>query len=202
MRMTETLEQRAVSRSTDEIGRAILYLRALRGLSRADSYHAVDFVRLAYWALYDQLFAHVIRVLGPREQAGFWFLVKKHKNACAEFCTRANVSLDHVTAIEKKLSHIRNKALFHLDRAGVLDPSRIWEEADLTFGELERAMNASFSLLCFLFEELRGAPYTLPDYDGSDATALAEYTYRTKLPTTGYTPHLSPATTATAVSTK
>ena len=84
--MTDTLEQRAVS-CADEMGRALLYLRAIRGFSRANSYHSVDVIRLAYWALYDQMFSHVIKVLG-REEAGFWFLVDKHETQCVRLCAQ------------------------------------------------------------------------------------------------------------------
>jgi hypothetical protein len=63
--MSETLEQRAVARCTDEIARAVLYQRAWRGISKARTYHGVDFIFLAHLAFYDQMFAHAIKVLHP-----------------------------------------------------------------------------------------------------------------------------------------
>ena len=56
----------AVVRCLDELGRAILFKRALRGLHRAETYHSIDFVRLSALALYDQMFSHAIKVLHPR----------------------------------------------------------------------------------------------------------------------------------------
>jgi hypothetical protein len=66
--VAETLEQRAVARCTDEIARASMYLCALRGLDRANSYNCIDFVQLASWAMYDQMIGHACKVLLCRER--------------------------------------------------------------------------------------------------------------------------------------
>lgn len=197
----ERLEQRSVARCTDEMARAILYLRALRGLAAADSDHGVDFIRLSYWAIYDQLFSHVIKVLDRREHAGFWFLVRSYPKLCDTLCERASLSLTDVTTIEKKLQHIRDKTHFHLDKRGVLSPATIWKEADLTYGELEKAMDTSFRLLSLLFEELMGKAYCLPEYDGSDATVLANFASTQELRPIKALPSLSQANAATLPST-
>jgi hypothetical protein len=197
----ETLEQRSVARCTDEMARAILYFRALRGLAAADSDHGIDFIRLSYWAIYDQLFSHVIKVLDRREQAGFWFLVQSYPDLCDKLCESANLSLTDVTAIEKKLQHIRDKTHFHLDKRGVLSPATIWKEADLAYGALENAMDTSFELLSLLFKELTGKAYHLPEYDGSDATVLAKFTCAREFRSTGTLPPLRQANAATLPST-
>jgi hypothetical protein len=90
----ETLEQRSVARCCDEMGRAILFLRALRGVVKGETAHGIDFIRLAMFALEDQMHAHIIKVLDGREQAGFWYLYKKHEKAC----------FDDITSIEKNSS--------------------------------------------------------------------------------------------------
>jgi hypothetical protein len=54
-------------------------------------------------------------------------------------------------------------------------------------------MEASFQLLCFLVERLRGVPNDLPEYDGSDATIIAEHAYRRRLPAVGGSIALCPA---------
>ena len=113
---------------------------------------------------------------------------------------RANnsVSLDDVRAIEKKLKHIRDKTHFHLDKQGVLDPTKIWQQAALSYGELEKAMNTSFLLLSLLYKELRGLDYELPEYDGSDATYIAADSLREcqNTPMAGPPPRCSRHTTA------
>jgi hypothetical protein len=63
-------------------------------------------------------------------------------------------------------------------------------------------MQASFQLLCFLVERLRGVPNDLPEYDRSDATIIAEHAYRRRLPAVGCLLALCPAIKATAPSTE
>jgi hypothetical protein len=172
--MTETLEQRAVVRCADEMGRSLLYLRAIRGLVDAETYHAIDFIRLAYWALYDQMLTHVIRVLDDREEAGFWFLTKGNAATVEALCSEHGLSLAPVEVVQHKLKKIRDKTHLHLDKQGVLDPKQVWRAADLSYGELESAMETAFRLLALLHQKLRGAVYELPEYDGADATALAK----------------------------
>jgi hypothetical protein len=171
----ETLEQRSVARCCDEMGRAILFLRALRGVVKGETAHGIDFMRLAMFALEDQMIAHMIKVLDGREQAGFWYLYKKHEKACFEFAAQQYIALEDITTIVKKLQHVRDKTHFHLDRRGVRDPRTIWKEADISFDALDRAMTASFAILCFLHEKLRGEQFSMPEYDGSDAAPIAKF---------------------------
>lgn len=49
--------QRALERNLHKLGRAILERKALVGMERAKSYHAVDFFRLAYDALFNDMIA-------------------------------------------------------------------------------------------------------------------------------------------------
>jgi hypothetical protein len=164
------LETRAIERCLDELARAILYKRALHGLYRAKTYHGIDFVRLCSLALYDQLFAHAIKVLHPREKAGLWYLVKRYPKDTARICAQHSILLGQVRSIASRLILIRNKTLFHLDPSGVVDPSEIWRKADITGRQFDEAVDAGFRLLCQLHEKIKGSPYELPEYDERDAT--------------------------------
>jgi len=171
----ETLEQRAVARCIDEAGRAILYGRALAGLEAADSYHGVDFIQLAYWALFDQMIAHSIKVLVTRERHGFWYLVKRHKQMVHELCVYNGLSLKAIKDIDGSLLHIRDKTHFHLDKAGVKNPKKIWRDAKLKRSDLKQALEIAFVILAALHAEIRNVDYYLPPYDASDAKAIAEH---------------------------
>lgn len=173
-RMNDEVAKRAVARYADEMGRAILYLRALKGLYTAETYHSIDFIRLTTWALYDSIFVHVIKVLHPREQAGFWRLYRANQPACERICAAEHIDLARIKAIEPKLLLIRDKTHFHLDTVGVVDPAKVWADANLSMPEVEEAMTLSFRLLSLLHRDLLGHAYELPDYDGSDATRIAE----------------------------
>jgi hypothetical protein len=176
--VTETLEQRAVARCADEMARAHLYRLALRGLGRSRSYHGIDFIQLAQWALYDQMFGHAIKVLDRREKAGFWYLISKKKDRVPKLCANHHVLLGNVRIVEKKLKLIRDKTHLHLDVRGVMEPKKLWKEAGLTREELEKAIDASLRLLCALHKEIRGAEFHVPYYDGSDARRIAEHAYK------------------------
>ena len=172
--MTVTLEQRIVARCADELGRSLLYLRAIRGLVDAQTNHAIDFIRLAYWALHDQMLTHVIKVLDDREKAGLCSLIESNAETVEALCSEHGLNLALVVRVQPKLKRIRDKTHLHLDKQGVLDPKQVWRAADLSYGELESAMETAFRLLALLHQKLRGAVYELPAYDGADATALAK----------------------------
>ena len=69
----------------------------------------------------------------------------------------------------------RDKTHFHLDKKGVRNPGAIWKKADISFDELDRAMDASFKLLRFLHKELHNETFPEIEYDGSDAVPIAKF---------------------------
>jgi hypothetical protein len=127
------------------------------------------------------MLGHAIKVLDRREKAGFWYLVSKKRAVVTELCARHNILLDDVRIVVKKLQRIRDKTHFHLDKQGVMTPRKVWKEAGLTRGELERAIDASLRLLCALHKEIRGTQFHIPYYDGSDARRIAEHAYEHNL---------------------
>ena len=69
----------------------------------------------------------------------------------------------------------KRRAVVH--ERGAIEPKKLWKEAGLTRGELERAIDASLRLLCALYKEIRGAEFHIPYYDGTDARRMAEHAY-------------------------
>ena len=177
-KILETLEQRSVHRCANELGKAILYSRALKGLESADSFHSIDFFRLASWALFDQLFAHAIKVLDPREKAGFAFLCDRYRDSVSEFCQHEGLELADIVSVALGLKLLRDKTHFHLDPVGVRDPDAIWSAASITQDQLDNVLQISFQVVCFLHELIRGQKFDLPNYDGTDAKRAAETAYQ------------------------
>jgi hypothetical protein len=172
----ETIAQRAVHRCCDEIGRSILYLKASRAIEQGETWHGIDFIRLALLAFEDQMVAHAIKVLMQKEEAGFWYLYNQHKADCQRFCEERRYDVDvDIAALVPKLKHVRDKTHFHLDRIGVRDPKAIWAQADIAEERFERALMVSYAILDFLHEKIRGSKFPMPDYDGSDAAAAAKF---------------------------
>lgn len=124
----------------------------------------------------DQMVSHAIKVLGAKEQAGFWSLYFTYEDLCRPFCLAHGYDVDvDVSPMSSKLKLVRDKTHFHLDRLGVLDPNAIWEEADFTWGQFERALTVCYSLLDFLHQHLHGHSFHLPEYDGLDAKQAAQF---------------------------
>ena len=88
-----------------------------------ETWHGIDFIRLALWAFQDQMVGHAVKVLMKKEEAGFWHRYKEHEVDCRQFCKERGYDVDvDIAALVPKLRHVRNKAHFHLDRIGVQDP--------------------------------------------------------------------------------
>jgi hypothetical protein len=174
--MHTRLEERVVDRCLDELARAMLYRRALRGLYSGKTDHGIDFVRLASLALYDQMFTHAIKVLHPREKAGLWYILRRRRKEVAQICAEHAIVLGHVRGIAKGLLLVRNKIHFHLDKRGVRDPAKIWEEASITGLQFDAAVDAGFRLLCQFHKRVKGTEYGLQEhideYDGADAMRI------------------------------
>ena len=64
-------------------------------------------------------------------------------------------------------------------------PEEYEKSVNLSWGELERAIDASLHLLCLLYKEICGVEYSVPYYDGTDATKIAEHAYKHDLLSTG-----------------
>lgn len=175
--MGEPMKESAVKRCANEIGKAILYRRALHGLSKAECYSSIDFMRLAQWAMFDQMFAHAIKVIDNREKCGLFFLLRT--------CTRDQSSIEsrlkNINEIEPKLRLIRDKTHFHLDQKGVRNPSEIWKHAGISGTLFGAAIDDAFSIISDLHLALLGAKFELPQYDGTDATRVAEAAYNQRL---------------------
>jgi hypothetical protein len=118
------------------------------------------------------MFAHAIKVLSPKEQAGLWYLINLYKEETSRICAQHAITLGHVRGIIKGLLHLRNKTLFHLDARGVRDPKKVWETADISWRRFDDALEAGFRLLCHLHTTIVGTDYELPPYDGADATRI------------------------------
>jgi len=169
----QTRYERALSRNLDELARAILERRAMVGMEAAESYHAVDFFRLAYDAMFNDMFAHAIKVLDQNSDSStFWYLYRCKKKEVEKFASTTNIDLTNLESLGKKLTHVRNKTHFHIDRKGVFDPKKVWNEANITGIELAKGIDAAYEILDHLYKTHFGHPFRIPKYDGTDATEI------------------------------
>src|SRR3990170_3943715 len=129
--------KRALRRNLHEVGRAILERRALVGMEAADSHHTVDFFRLAYDALFNDMIAHAIKVFDRhKDSTAFWYIYRFSEEEINKYIKKKGFDLNNLDIVADKLKIIRDKTHFHIDRIGVLRPEDVWKSANLTGAEL------------------------------------------------------------------
>lgn len=174
--MHSTTFNRALNRNLHEVGRCILYLKAMKGLESAGTDHAVDFVRLSYWALSNDCIAGAMRVFdGTRSAASFWYLRRCEQAEVDRATTVAELTLADVEGLASALKLVRNKTHFHIDKIAVFDPQSVWLQANIKRSQLEQVLRKTYQVLNDLHRTRFGDDFPLPDYDGADAHAIAKF---------------------------
>jgi len=138
--------ERAIERNLAELQRAILNRTTLLGLEDAGISHL--FLKLAYYALFNDYIAHCIKVFETRKQAAsFWYIYRTNQKPIDACAHREKISVKALEKVSEKLQHIRDKTHFHIDTTGVIDPKAVWHQAGLTGKELSAAVDAAWQHL-------------------------------------------------------
>lgn len=172
---TETRYQRALKRNLHEVGRAILERKAMIGIKKADTYHTVDFIKIAYDALYNDMIAHAIKVFEDRGDASFWYIKRCKKKEIHNFVKENNIDISRFKVLTKSLKHIRDKTHFHIDRNAVKNTKQVWKDAGIKGRELAKGLDDLWSILNYLYKLEFDEDFVFPEYDGSDATEIAKF---------------------------
>jgi hypothetical protein len=172
--MSEPRFDRSLKRNLDELGRAILDWKAIKGLEVADTAHPIDFIRLSYWALFNDCFAHAMRVFEHGRVASFWYL-RSCKEAELDQAAAVGIEITELERLSASLKLVRNKTHFHIDQKAVFDPRAVWQRADIKGPDFERLLRGSFDILNKLHRKRWGHDFWLPEYDGADACAIAKF---------------------------
>jgi hypothetical protein len=168
--------ERTLTRNLNELARAILNWRALKGLEAADPLVSIDFVLLAYWALFNEAFAHAMRAFDEhRGAASFWYLYSCEPSELDQAAGMVGIEIAEIRSFSKSLKLIRNKTHFHIDKKAVFDPTAVWQRASIKGADFERLVRSTFDVLNFLYRTRWRNDFWLPDYDGADARAIAEF---------------------------
>lgn len=157
--------ERAIERNLAELQRAILNRTTLLGFEAAGSL-SHDFLKLTYYALFNDYVAHCIKVFDRSKQStSFWYIQRTNAKPVAAYARRHKISMAALERVSDKLKHIRDRTHFHIDSEGVLDPKAVWREADLTGKQLSAAVDGAWSILRDLAKSLHLPEVTLLDYD-------------------------------------
>jgi broad-specificity NMP kinase len=165
--------ERALIRNLHEIGRAIFERRAMVGMESAKTSHAVDFFRLAYDALFNDMVAHIIKATDRhRESASFWYVLRCDEKTVYSYMAYKGYDLRKMEITSDKLKMIRDMTHFHIDKKSVFSPQEVWKKAKLTGRELSEFMDTIWDILNHVHEKIFGKKFIFPTYDGSDAAKI------------------------------
>lgn len=164
---------RALIRNLHETQRVILNRKALVGMEKAKSYHHIDFFRLSYYAMYNDMITHSMKVLDKHpDSASFWYLYRCDNRIVDSFVKTKSYNLDFLHSLAGRLKDIRDTTHLHIDKKGVFDPKAIWKAADVTRKELAKGIDIVREILQYLHKKQFGEEFPIPDYDGTDATKI------------------------------
>jgi hypothetical protein len=174
--MPDARFDRSLKRNLDELARCILDITAMEGLESADTYHAIDFIHLSHWALFNDCFAHAMRVFDRHpDAASFWYLRRCNQAELDKTSAAVGIELAEIEALSLSLKLIRDKTHFHIDKKSVSDPKAVWEEAGVKMKDFARILRSTFEALNLVHRSRLGGDFWLPDYDGSDAREIAKF---------------------------
>ena len=173
--MADTRYSKALIRNINEVVAATLEWRAVVAFERAQSKHGWDFFRVAYNSLLNDMLAHIIRVLDRDEKsASFWYLHRCREKAIDDFVKQQKLDWSVIEEMARKLKDLRNKTHFHIDRRAVLDPPKVWREADIRGPQLARCLEVLELILQFLYTRDHDFPFDVPSYDGKDVKPIID----------------------------
>lgn len=177
--MTQNRRERALTRNLHEVGRAILERKAMVGMEAADSNHTVDFFRLAYDALFNDMIAHAIKVFDKNKDSNtFWYIYGCFKKEINKYVESIGYDLKKLDDVAEKLKIVRDKTHFHIDKVGVLKPDDVWKSANITGAELAQAIDMVWDILNHVYKITKGDEFTFPKYNGTDATRIIKLTIK------------------------
>ncbi len=160
---------RAVKKNLNDLSNGILKRRTYNAFMKLRSGHSLDFFRIAIHALHDDLYADAHRVFDThKDAASICYIRRVAPGPFNRAVKAAGVSVPELEKIASKLTHIRNRVQFHTDKKDVEEPSKVWQDANLSGNEFIRLTEEAHEVLRLLHVELTGENKTVPNYFGED----------------------------------
>ena len=124
---------RGLTRNIHEVRSLLSERNAINKLIELYPSPGYDFFRFSYYALYNDMIAHAIKVLDQhKDSSSFWFIYGSHQEKIDQILAEHNCSIGDIELLSSKLKNIRDKTHFHIDQRAVIDPKKVWKDADIT----------------------------------------------------------------------
>lgn len=140
-------------------------------------YYGGSFLHIARDALFNDMIAHIIKVLDRnRDSTGFWYIFKTDKGMIKNCESYSESKIKFLDELAPKLKIVRDKSHFHIDKNGVLDPKAVWSEAGITGDELGKGVDYLLDILLEVNNKVRGCTLSRNNYiyTGEDFFQLLE----------------------------
>jgi hypothetical protein len=138
---------KALERNLAELQKALLIRATLLGIE-AHRYTTKVFTRIIRDALHNDYMSHAIKVFEQSSKAAsFWYLYRTCPGPIDKYARQVGYEISDLQVVTDKLKEIRNGSHFHIDKAGVLDPSVVWSGANLTGKQLGAAIDFAWGAL-------------------------------------------------------
>ena len=157
----------ALQRNLNELVIAELEFDAYYEISNTVLLNFPDsFFWLAQTALFNDMVAHMIKVLDQNSQsATFWYIFRYKSKETKEFIKKERIDFMEIYDVAEKLKVVRDKTHFHIDKNSVRDPKMIWSTADLTYDSLQRNMESVYKVLNHLYTKEFDSQFPKPEID-------------------------------------
>lgn len=172
MSYSDSRYKRSIERVAAEAFWLKTYQNALCGLTVTAI--GLDFFRVSMNALKDARLIRLIRILEDDSKvASLWYIFKSNERRFYKAAKEVDFDVDLARRLADKFIGIRNKTFVHIDKQGVFDPGRLYDEAGITHNDLDRFIRTLWPLMEALHLDVLGHEVKGDDYSGEDIAYLA-----------------------------
>lgn len=182
--LTEAQYKRAITRNLYELAHAKLERSVLLTIEEFNSQGSLNFFsdkpfwKVVWNGLFNSMMGHAVKVMDRHSRcASFWAIFRTDELRVRNLRAFSEERLSQIKKLTDKLSGIRNKTLFHIDRDAVFDPKEIWKMAGVTGDEFGQGLSHLWGILVELHQNVHGRYFRDPceDYDASDLKNLLNF---------------------------
>lgn len=169
------VRRKALLRVLENLKRAIYCYRASNGIVRGNPvYSGPQIFPLAREALYIQAILRTAKAFDHHPKATSYFMFQELRpDVIEETATERYFDLAQLEEFATKLRKIRNRALAHDDIDDICRDRDVWEEHEISGGELTACIEFAFAAMNEILNREFGETVELLNYDGADAEELA-----------------------------
>jgi hypothetical protein len=165
--------QKALWRNLNELRFAISMRNCYNELARCAPKTNWAFFSYCSIALFNDMFSHEMKVLDMhKDAASFWYIRNCEPELVNSQLEKHCVKLGDIETLAKELKHIRDKTHGHIDKNGVMDSRKVWEDAHIKGDLVNEIIDKLWQVLNEVYKEEVGSEFGQPIHDGDDVDAI------------------------------